>query len=67
MNEAQHLNTIRRRSDRRRKYQAKLAAVDAELKVAVQNAFADGLTARPIAEAAGLSPERIYQIRNGRH
>jgi hypothetical protein len=53
--------------DQRRRYQAKLAAVDAELKVAIQTAFADGLTAKPIAEAAGLSPERIYQLRNGRH
>lgn len=67
MTPAEHLDKIRRLGITRRNYQAKLTAADADLQQAIRAAFTDGLTAKPIAEAAQLSPERIYQLRNGRY
>lgn len=52
--------------DQRRAVAEQLAALDAELEVAVKAAFAAGHTGPQIATAAGLSKPRTYQIRDGR-
>ena len=59
---AQHLAAIRKLATTRAKHQTGFAEADAALRDAVQAAFADGLTAPPIADAAGLSPERISTV-----
>jgi hypothetical protein len=66
MTEAQHLTKIRYLASQRAKHQTGLTQTDTALGVAVRAAFTDGLTAPQIAEAARLSPERIYQLRDGR-
>lgn len=44
---------------------ATLASLDAYLETAVVAAFAAGHTGPEIATAAGLSKQRVYQIRDG--
>lgn len=44
----------------------RLAYIDQELQELVRAAFAAGHTGPQIAAAAGLSRERVYQIRDGR-
>jgi hypothetical protein len=41
-------------------------AADAELRRLIREGFEQGIPGERLAEAAGLSVPRVYQIRNGR-
>jgi hypothetical protein len=41
-------------------------AAETKLHGLIRDALADGISATSIAEAAGLSRQRVYQIRDGR-
>jgi hypothetical protein len=58
-----HLSLIRRAVKRRER---RRADDDAEVRRLVREGFAQGIPGRQLAEAAGVSVPRIYQIRDGR-
>ncbi|OHV03720.1 hypothetical protein [Mycobacterium talmoniae] len=62
----QLLERIKRVSARRIRAQSAIKKADAELRGLVREAFAAGHTAQAIADSAGLSAPRVYQIRDGR-
>jgi hypothetical protein len=63
---ARELRTIHTLASRRAKQRAALEATDILFREAIRAAFDAGETAGPIAEVAGLTPPRIYQIRDSR-
>ncbi|BAX94252.1 hypothetical protein [Mycobacterium shigaense] len=58
-----HLALIRRAIKRRERHRAD---DDAEIRRLVCEGFEQGIPGRELAEAAGVSVPRIYQIRDGR-
>jgi hypothetical protein len=52
------------RADRRR---TALDDADAELRRLIREGFKHGIPGEQLAQAAGLSMSRVYQIRDGRH
>lgn len=60
------LKDIQANRQKHRNITARLAYIDNELADLIRHAFAAGLTGPAIASAAGLSKERVYQIRDGR-
>jgi hypothetical protein len=63
---AKELRTIAALAGRRAKQRAALEATDTAFREAIRAAFDAGETAGPIAKVAGLTPPRIYQIRDSR-
>lgn len=57
---------IRANRAKRRKAVERVEKIDAELAELVRKALAEGIGPTEIARVAGLSRERIYQIRDGR-
>src|SRR5690242_2733297 len=60
------VSAIRQTARRRARQQAKPAEVDEQLAELTRLAFSEGDSGQDIANAAGLSLPRIYQIRDGR-
>ena len=63
---AKELRAIATLASRKAKQKAAYEAIDIALREAVRAAFEAGDTGGPIAEAAGLTPPRVYQIRDSR-
>lgn len=57
---------IRANRTKRRKAMERVEVIDAELAELVKRALSEGMGPTEIARIAGLSRERIYQIRDGR-
>lgn len=57
---------IRRNREKRKRAVARIEQIDAELAALVKKALAEGVGPTQIARIAGLSRERVYQIRDGR-
>lgn len=57
---------IRNNRAKRRRAVARIEQIDAELAELIQKALAADLGPTQIARIAGLSRERVYQIRDGR-
>ena len=60
------LKEIQANRQKHRNLADKIAYLDNELAELIRAAFAAGITGPAIATAAGLSKERVYQIRDGR-
>jgi hypothetical protein len=60
------LALIRRAAKLRERRRAAVDATDAELRRLIREGFEQGITGEKLAEAAGLSVPRVYQIRDGR-
>jgi len=61
-----HLALIRRAAKSRERRRAALDDADAELRRLIREGFEQGISGEKLAEAAGLSVPRVYQIRDGR-
>jgi hypothetical protein len=61
-----HLALIRRAAKLRDRRRAALDAADEELRRLIREGFEQGISGEKLAEAAGLSVPRVYQIRDGR-
>jgi hypothetical protein len=61
-----HLGLIRRAAKLRQRRQDAFADADAELRRLIRKGFESGFPGEKLAEAAGLSVPRVYQIRDGR-
>lgn len=57
---------IRRAAKQRENRRQAFDAADEELRRLIREGFEQGLSGEQLAEAAGLSLSRIYQIRDGR-
>ncbi|GAS95777.1 Gp43 [Mycolicibacterium canariasense] len=62
----EHLALIRRAAKQRENRRQAFDAADEELRRLIREGFEQGLSGEQLAEAAGLSLSRIYQIRDGR-
>jgi hypothetical protein len=60
------LALIRRAATLRERRQGAFNEADAELRRLIREGFGQGIAGEKIAEAAGLSVPRVYQIRDGR-
>jgi hypothetical protein len=60
------ISGIRRAAELRQRRQAAFDAADAELRRLIREGFECDIPAEKLAEAAGLSVPRVYQIRDGR-
>ena len=60
------LALIRRAAKLRERRRADEQAADAELRRLIREGFEHGIPGEQLAEAAGLSVPRVYQIRDGR-
>jgi hypothetical protein len=60
------LALIRRAAKLRERRRAAFDAGDAELRQLIREGFAQGIPGDRLADAAGLSLPRVYQIRDGR-
>jgi hypothetical protein len=60
------LALIRRAAKLRERRRAAFDAGDAELRRLIREGFEEGISGEKLAEAAGLSLPRVYQIRDGR-
>jgi hypothetical protein len=60
------LDLIRRAAELRERCRDSFDAADAELRRRIQEGFTAGIPGDQLAEAAGLSVPRVYQIRDGR-
>jgi hypothetical protein len=60
------LALIRRAAKLRERRRAALDDADAELRRLIREGFEQGISGEKLAEAAGLSVPRVYQIRDGR-
>jgi len=63
---ARHLQALKRARARQARVQQKLAEADAEVRQLVAEGFSLGIPGQKLADAAGLSKPRVYQIRDGR-
>jgi hypothetical protein len=61
-----HLALIRRAAKLRGRRQMAFDDADAELRRLIREGFVQGFSGEKLAEAAGLSVPRVYQIRDGR-
>jgi hypothetical protein len=61
-----HLARIRRAAKVRERARDAFADSDAELRRLIREGFSQGIAGEALAEAAGLSMSRVYQIRDGR-
>ena len=61
-----HLALIRRAAKLRARRRGDLEHADAELRRLIREGFEQGIAGEKLAEAAGLSVPRVYQIRDGR-
>ena len=61
-----HLALIRRAAKLRDRRQAALDDADAEFRRLIREGFEQGISGEKLAQAAGLSLARVYQIRDGR-
>jgi hypothetical protein len=61
-----YLALIRRAAEQRERRQDAFDAADAELRRLIREGFKHGIPGERLAEAAGLSVSRVYQIRDGR-
>ncbi|OBJ00313.1 hypothetical protein A5624_08495 [Mycobacterium sp. 1482292.6] len=57
---------IRRAAKARQRRRAALDEADAELRRLIREGFEQGLSGEKMAEAAGVSLPRVYQLRDGR-
>lgn len=62
----EHLARIRSTAKARALRQEAFEAADAKLRALIREGFEAGIPGAPLAEAAGLSLPRVYQIRDGR-
>jgi hypothetical protein len=60
------LALIRRAAKLRERRQGAFDEADAELRRLIREGFERGISGEQLAEAAGLSVPRVYQIRDGR-
>jgi hypothetical protein len=60
------LALIRRAAKLRERRRVAVDAADAELRQLIREGFDQGIPGDQLAEAAGLSIPRVYQIRDGR-
>jgi hypothetical protein len=60
------LALIRRAAKLRERRRAAFDAADAELRQLIREGFDQGIPGDQLADAAGLSLPRVYQIRDGR-
>jgi hypothetical protein len=60
------LARIRDAAKQRESRRVEFDAVDAELRRLIREGFEQGISGEQLAEAAGLSLSRVYQIRDGR-
>ena len=60
------LALIRRAAKLRERRRAAFDAADAEMRLLIREGFEEGISGEKLAEAAGLSLPRVYQIRDGR-
>jgi hypothetical protein len=60
------LALIRRAAKSRDRRRVALDDADAELRRLIREGFEQGISGEKLAEAAGLSVPRVYQIRDGR-
>jgi hypothetical protein len=60
------LALIRRAAKLRARRRAAVDEADAELRRLIREGFEQGIPGEKLAEAAGLSVPRVYQIRDGR-
>jgi hypothetical protein len=61
-----HLALIRRTATLRERRRDAFDEADAELRRLIREGFEQGISGEKLAEAAGLSVPRVYQIRDGR-
>jgi hypothetical protein len=61
-----HLALIRRVAKMRQRRRAALDEADDELRQLIREGFEQSISGEKLAEAAGLSVPRVYQIRDGR-
>lgn len=61
-----HVKRIAKAAKARAKLQERLEAADAELHELIREGFRLGIGGQTIADTAGLSKPRAYQIRDGR-
>lgn len=61
-----HLELIRRAARTRERQRGEFNAADKEFRRLIREGFEQGITGEQLAEAAGLSLPRVYQIRDGR-
>jgi hypothetical protein len=61
-----HLALIRRAAKSRERRRSAFDEADAELRQLICEGFEQGIPGEKLAEAAGLSVPRVYQIRDGR-
>lgn len=61
-----HLGLIRRAAKRRQSRREAFDEADAHLRQLIREGFERGISGEKLAEAAGLSLARVYQIRDGR-
>jgi len=61
-----HQRSVQSAFVKRTNIQNELMAAEAHIQAAIVKAFDAGLTAPQIAEVTGLTPPRIYQLRDGR-
>ena len=61
-----HLTLIRRAAKLRERRRAAVDTADADLRRLIREGFEQGISGEKLAEAAGLSVPRVYQIRDGR-
>jgi hypothetical protein len=61
-----HLALIRRAAKLRERRKKAFDDGDAELRRLIREGFEQGIVGEKLAEAAGLSVPRVYQIRDGR-
>jgi hypothetical protein len=61
-----HLALIRRAAKVRERRRAAVDDADGELRRLIREGFEQGIPGEKLAEAAGLSVPRVYQIRDGR-
>jgi DNA-directed RNA polymerase specialized sigma24 family protein len=62
----EHLELIRQAAEQRQARRDAFDTADAELRRLVVEGFEQGFPGEQLAEAAGLSLSRVYQIRDGR-
>jgi hypothetical protein len=61
-----HLGLIRRAAKQRERRRDAFDGADTELRRLIREGFQHGIPGEQLAEAAGLSVGRVYQIRDGR-
>lgn len=64
--QASHVKAIAAAAKRRAKLQEQLDTVDATLHELIREGFRLGIGGQTLANTAGLSKPRVYQIRDGR-